>query len=353
VHDFVEQDLGTGFDFVKWWHEEGSGKAINAAENMDAVQVVTIHKSKGLQYPVVIVPFATWKHSIGIREAWLKLDPDVYEGLTEMIVPLSADPAKVIGGDYEETYNRLVAQDVFDSLNMLYVACTRAIERLYIATTDKIENNTIGAIIHDFLVTQADAKADENLYGWGKVEAPLKRKAPAEKAPQEPLTATPWQGRLKMARTAPPAWETNERDARQWGNRVHFVLSQIDSVHDVEPVLLQLKNEGALQEAELTELATIINSVVVHPLLKSSFAPGNRVFNERDILLVDGERKRPDRIVQATNGKITLLDYKTGEPENAHKNQLIGYADLLKDAGMTVGERFLVYLNEEIHVVNV
>ena len=353
VHDFVEQDLGTGFDFVKWWNEDGSGKAINAAENMDAVQVVTIHKSKGLQYPVVIVPFAIWKHSVGIREAWLPLDPAEFEGLEEMIIPLSSDPAKVIGGAYEATYNKLVAQDAFDSLNMLYVACTRAIERLYIATTEKADANTISLMLHDFLAAQASAKAEENRYAWGKTLAPSTGKSAAEKVPQEPLVASQWQTRLKLARTAPPAWETSERDARQWGNRVHFVLSRIDSVHDVEPVLLQLKNEGALHEAELAELSAIINSVVAHPLLKSSFAPGNRVFNERDILLVDGERKRPDRIAQATDGKLTLLDYKTGEPENGHKSQIEAYAALLNEAGLPIAECFLVYLNDEINVVNV
>lgn len=353
VHDFVEQELGTGFDFVKWWYDEASSKAINAAENMDAVQVVTIHKSKGLQYPVVMLPFATWKHSVGIREAWITIDPEEYEGLTEMIIPLSSDPAKIIGGEYEESYNRLVAQDMFDSLNMLYVACTRAVERLYISGYTVPEGNSIGNFLQSFIAAEEGAKAGDNTYRWGEADAPLEKKPASPTLPVQPLVSADWQSRLKLARTAPPAWETNQRDARQWGNRVHFVLSRIDSLHDVEPILRQLQNEGALHPSELEELETIIHAVVAHPQLKSSFAPGNRVFNERDILLTDGERKRPDRIVQNPGGQITLLDYKTGEPENAHKNQLIGYANLLEQAGMPVAERFLVYLNEEIIVVNV
>jgi ATP-dependent exoDNAse (exonuclease V) beta subunit len=351
VYDFVETDLGTGFDFVTWWLEEGSSKAINAAENRNAVQVVTIHKSKGLQYPVVVLPFAIWKHSVGTREAWLQLDPETFEGLSEMIIPLNSEPAPIIGGEYEATYNQLVAQDVFDSLNMLYVACTRAIERLYIGTSDKAEKGSIGEVIHSFCAAEEGAKTDENVYRWGKPAAPIQQETQIENVPLQPLLAADWHGRLTLARTAPPAWETNQRDARQWGNRVHFVLSRVGSVHDVASVLSQLKNEGALHESEIQELDKIINAVLAHPDLTASFAPGNHVFNERDILLPDGERKRPDRIVQHLDGTLTLLDYKTGEPEAAHGKQILGYAALLAEAGFSVSACYLVYLETPTHVV--
>ncbi len=111
IQDFVEKDQGTAFEFVRWWHDTGSGKAISSPDTLNAIQVVTIHKSKGLQYPVVLIPFANWKHHNGTREGWIPLDPDQFEGLEEMIIPISGGDAELIGGNYQKTYEKLHAQD--------------------------------------------------------------------------------------------------------------------------------------------------------------------------------------------------------------------------------------------------
>ena len=351
IHDFVEQDLGTGFDFVKWWHEEGSSTSINAAESMDAVQIVTIHKSKGLQYPVVLLPFAVWKHNVGGSEAWVKLNPAEFEGLDEMILPLSKDKAPIIGGNYEEEYIKLKTQEVFDSLNMLYVACTRAVERLYISFKAKPESNEIGSILQAFLETQAGNKVDEGLYRWGEEMPRAKSETQNIAAEIIPTETKNWQERLKIAHGAPPAWHTHKRDARMWGNRVHFVLSRINTVQDVEKTILQLSHQGTLTHDEIEEITNLINQVINHPQLAKSFANGNVVYNERDILLPTADRKRPDRLVRLNSGETILIDYKTGEKENQHKKQLSNYAELLQQVGVPVDESYLVYINEAVEVV--
>jgi ATP-dependent exoDNAse (exonuclease V) beta subunit len=353
IHDFVEKDNGTDFDFVRWWHDEGYTTPISAAENMDAVQVVTIHKSKGLQYPVVLLPFAKWKNHVGAREAWIELDPDQFEGLEEMIVNVSSKDAHVIGGDYEKEFTKLSGQEVFDSLNMLYVACTRAIERLYINFPDNEKSNNIATFLTAFVEAHEDAKLDEGVYAWGEAGAPLEKEKPTEPVSTTHLDATAWQQRLKLARTAPPAWHTKQRDARDWGNRVHHILAQIESNHDVPNVLQQMQHSGRIPTAELTELQNLITTITTHPTLAKAFAPGNKVYNERDILLPGGERKRPDRICMLANGEVLLLDYKTGAFENKHKKQLKEYATQLAEAGMNVSHKYLVYSAEELEVVPV
>jgi ATP-dependent exoDNAse (exonuclease V) beta subunit len=351
IHDFVETENGTDFDFVQWWHEVGSKKPIRAAENMDAVQVVTIHKSKGLQYPVVLLPFANWQHHIGKREDWIPLDPKQFEGLDEMIVNISARDATIIGGAYEEACDKLTGQEVFDSLNMLYVACTRAVERLYINFPEGGNSNNISAFLTDFIAHNEAAQRTEGIYTWGVEDHDKKVSKNVTTNLVEPLTATAWQERLQLARTAPPAWHTQERDARDWGNRVHHILAQIETSYDLPRVLEKFKQSGRINETEIDELERLITEIVDHPKLKIAFSPGVRVYNERDILMPDGQRKRPDRICMLPSGEVILIDYKTGAVENKHKNQLQEYAIHLADVGLQVTQQYLVYSGEVTHVM--
>ena len=353
IHDFVEQEQGADFDFVKWWNDEGSQKAISAAENMDAVEVATIHKSKGLQYPVVIIPFANWPHTVGTREAWVPLDATQFEGLQEMILPLSNDTADIIGGAYAEINAQSEAQALFDSLNMLYVACTRAIERLIIYTSDKKSDANINSFLLDFAASEELAQQQDGFYKWGAADKPQATTQTLGTLKVKNLVSEPWFDKLRLASTAAPDWEHDEHDARQWGNKVHWVLGKINTAHEVKVVLTNLENSGNIMPEETAKLETLIRAVVTHPQLANAFGGGTKVFNERDILVPDGTRKRPDRLCKLATGAYVLLDYKTGLPEAKHRTQLTGYAKLLEEAGFDIEKRFLVYLNDAIEVVSV
>jgi len=166
----------------------------------------------------------------------------------------------------------------------------------------------------------------------------------------EAVQKTGWQSKVKLALNAPKNWEEKSQDARAWGNRVHFVLSRIKTTADVRPVLHQLKMQGTLQAGELEKLEAMIGEIISHEVLKSSFAAGTKVYNERDIILTDSATKRPDRISILISGELILLDYKTGEEKAEHQKQLSEYAELLKECGFDVAEKHLVYINETISV---
>lgn len=356
VHDFVEIELGTDAEFVGWWQTYGADKPIRSAKSLDAVEVVTIHKSKGLQYPVVIIPFATWQNSQRDNEAWVKLDEETFEGLSEMILPLNKEKASIIGGDYAEKQAEREAQLIFDSLNMLYVACTRAIENLVIFTKPASEKNTsgtIGSFLTDFAAQADAAKREEHLYVWGDHVAKTKKQSPPIQKTTARLITQPWFSKLKLAQSAIPGWENETHDARQWGNKVHWTLSKIETVHDVPLILAQLLQNGSLTQDEGDKITGLINAVVTHPQLADAYKNGIRVYNERDILLPEGTRKRPDRLVQQADDTFILIDYKTGSEEDKHQKQLRAYATLLQEAGFTLHKSLLVYLNEDINVLAV
>jgi hypothetical protein len=115
--------------------------------------------------------------------------------------------------------------------------------------------------------------------------------------------------------------------------------------------LEKFKQSGRINETEIDELERLITEIVDHPKLKIAFSPGVRVYNERDILMPDGQRKRPDRICMLPSGEVILIDYKTGAVENKHKNQLQEYAIHLADVGLQVTQQYLVYSGEVTHVM--
>ncbi len=353
IHNYVESENGNTFGFVSWWEEKGQKTAISAPDQIDAIKVATIHKSKGLQFPVVIIPYVRWRYKENTREAWINLPKENFEGLSEMLVNISKNNAEFIGGEYANAYEELVEQEKFDSLNMLYVACTRAEERLYFCGKIKATDTDIFSVVQKFLETQEKHEIGENEYAWGEKLPPVKGEETIEPNHEEMVNTSGWQSKVKMAITAPKGWQNKIRDARTWGNKVHFILAKIKTSNDVKPVLHALKHQGSLQQDELHDLERMIHSIINHPSLKVGFMPGVKVFNERDVLLPNQTRVRPDRIVQLPNGNVVLVDYKTGEPNKKHQEQLQQYEKALTDCGFRVAEKHLVYSNEELKVLSV
>lgn len=354
LYDYIDKEGGTLYEFTDWWEETGSNKAVSAPDVMNAIQVASIHKSKGLQYPVVIVPYVNWKFVETTREAWLEVDPAQFAGLSQVLVNLSKTNAELVGGAYQEVFNHRVEQEKFDNLNMLYVACTRAEKQLYLgvpqAPASGSNASNISSVIHRFLQNNDAQKVEENQFHWGEKPEGDKM-AFANIDPILPnIKSSGWQNKVQLAHTAPQDWHDQKRDARSWGNLVHFVLAKIESANDVDRTLGTLHMEGTLPQSELEGLKKAIDNVIHHDKLKHLFASDATVYNERDIILADESRKRPDRLVLLANGKMAVVDYKTGEKKNIHNRQIIEYADLLVEAGFHVTEKHIVYINDSITI---
>ena len=115
----------------------------------------------------------------------------------------------------------------------------------------------------------------------------------------------------------------------------------------------QALEEGLINLEQVAEVTGHLNNVLAHPDLQELFIQENTIYNERPILASDGNIHIPDRIEINAAGKLTIIDYKTGIPQENHEYQLDRYTAILKEMELETSERKLVYINQEVTVLTV
>lgn len=331
-------------DFLRDWEVRKDKLAVPARAG-NAITIHTIHKAKGLEYPVVILPFIHWSTSQkGSEPIWLSLDELPYPELEAAGGRIRSAPFNY-SHDFEfaaPVIQRERDLYLIENLNLLYVALTRAIDRQYLWIWGKenksgfsIEN--IGQLLGGYL--QAEGQPLLPLYEFGEKTAPVHE----EKDAGLPVHTLPPRKAFEGKNSLQIKWGPSDASIRE-GNLIHRVFESIESASDLEPVLDALESDGLIPAATRPALEQKIRSVLEHPDLAPLFQAGARVKNEAEILSSHSHTRRPDRVVFLEEG-VYILDYKTGKRRTAHEKQLQDYARLLRQMGYTEVHLFLVYLD--------
>jgi CRISPR/Cas system-associated exonuclease Cas4 (RecB family) len=144
-------------------------------------------------------------------------------------------------------------------------------------------------------------------------------------------------------------WDTEQGKAIVYGNLIHEMLAKIKTKSDISEVVKQYLFKGIITSEYYDELVLIVTKIVTHEKLASYFNQNNTVFNEREILTSEKKIVIPDRLVFDEN-KVTIIDYKTGNPEKKHIQQVNEYASVLENLHFKISEKLLVYIDKEITV---
>ena len=355
VFDFSRKN-NPGFDnFLEWWEEKKSRLTIVMPENMDAIRVLTIHKAKGLEFPVVVYPFANNHLKSSLNSMWVDLKPVVADKLSVAYLPVSK---KLMQTDFRELYEEEMNKSLLDLLNLVYVAMTRASDRLYIfsehAPDKKNEINSIPKLIALFLTDHKLIDNNQNEFEFGK-KASKSRKTDQINVLNElqDFHSYDWRERLLLSTAAPDQWDVENFDKkREYGKMVHLVLSRIHTKNDLDSVLDEFKFRGMINDLERSDLNQYLNKLLESPELKPYFEKDSIIYAEKEIMLPDGKSYRPDRVVFKDSETI-ILDYKTGQQQKKHISQIKQYASILKDMGYQNVKTVLVYVGEENEVVEV
>lgn len=383
-------------DFLEFWENKKDKLAVQITGDIDAVNIMTIHKAKGLEFKVVLYPYADTQlsssHGFTQNEIWIQCadnqDTKDIPYLDAFLLKLSKE--KLTGTSFEHLVEKEENKTRLDVLDIMYVAMTRAKDMLFVYTNDKCPANGYN-LFTDFFADNTDiqhvksdadssdfddyfVKNDEfnvvegeelTTYNYGDINSTLLTINEKDSKSDDvkilelkdgdiaPSTLN-WFEKLKVDPDPTMIWaEKGSFMPEEWGSLVHQILSKIKTIDDAERALRPYVNDGTIDEVQASKLLDTFRKVTDIPELKPAFSADAIVKNEMDIHTYDGRIIRPDRYAETPQGTI-LIDYKTGKAHEEYFNQLQDYmAALMQMNGNQTIKAYLVYLSDEIRLVEV
>lgn len=369
VQEFIVTKSDDLNEFLTYYDLNKSSITISSPEGIDAITITSIHKSKGLEYSVVIIPFANWTHQANYERIW-------YDLSDLPIAEIEFNEHKLA-----YTYGRVAAKEIanepslvnqsmqerhsifLDSLNMMYVAFTRAKQRLHILTTLPDEdsapktkqvyreslaevlvqfaeqNATKKEILPEYLQHEYTEISDYYLLSNSLNARYVSKNLNHQADRNIELHATLFESPEFRISTNSSDLYTQSKTKRSQGEYLHQILAQIRGVKfwmDHQSTIF-----GHLDDM----IRSLVNQVINDPSLGQLFIDEELVFVERDILCPDGLIFRPDRVI-IKSGKSVIIDFKTGKRKDEHLDQIAQYKLLLTQLGHEVAPGILLYLDD-------
>ncbi|RPG64163.1 MAG: hypothetical protein CBE50_002925 [Flammeovirgaceae bacterium TMED290] len=338
----VLQSEETG-SFLEWWKKNGNRK-LNMTQQDNEIQIITIHKSKGLEFDNVILPFFDWSldNLGGSREKIIWVDLKKYDKDFDFIYPIKYFKSEH-DSVFDEYYKNERVKSYEDNINLMYVSFTRPKDNLFILGGGEKRKNI--KTVSDILLRILGPKPGSDQYVFGKI----KKIKSHDKNNLNAIVKYPsysWRKRLIIKTTED---ENLNFEGKSRGDIIHQVLSQIYHLNHFDKKLAIAYDEGLINKKDLE----IISSLKKNKEVIKFFDYKNKSFNEIEILSDNGNTYRLDRVVE-TEKEIYVLDYKTGKiVDYEHKkylNKLDLYISLLKNIydKPIVGHLIYVDLNKVI-----
>lgn len=354
VIDFTRNQSATAHEFLEHWEKKKHELSIVSSENEHAVRIMTIHKAKGLEFPVVIYPYNT--------QIYKQIDPTIWcqtdkiPNSEHVLLPFGKH-LNYLGAQGVQLFNERREELELDNFNVLYVALTRAVEQLYVIT-DAInlkklkEYNSVAAVFAKYLEERGLWSETQSAYSFGNSKRPIIVNATQKtNFKKQNLFTNNLNKQLMASLVSREAmlWESEQEKAIDFGNLIHQIMLKINTKNDVKKVLDATLYNGKINESAYEKLKKMIDTLVNHPQISMLFEARATVLNERKLINHQQELEIPDRVV-FVGGIAHIIDYKTGKHQQSHENQVNQYASSIAQMGHSIGMKVLVYLHEGVEV---
>jgi ATP-dependent exoDNAse (exonuclease V) beta subunit len=327
---------------------------IISPSEINAVEIITIHKSKGLEFPIVIYPYANINiHNDLNPKAWIDFKNEIGFEIKSPLININKD-LEVID---EKLYNTYKKKLEIDNINLLYVVLTRAKNELYILSEKDLDKkgneklNLFSGMFIGYLKEIGIWDSSKNKYEIGDKSNLSTFNDQVKNIQQEKFV---FNSRLKRniitSNKHVESWLQEYDSAQEKGNIFHLIMSEIYSVKDVNIVLNKYYELGEISIIKKEKLKEIIYKIIEDKQLKEFYNPKNKSFNEREIIEKNGKSFIPDRIVFLNDKDIVLIDYKTGTKKSKYINQLKDYEDKLHKIGLNTIKKIIIYVSDDIKI---
>ncbi len=373
VSDFTTKKNASLQEFLEWWNEARTKLSVQLPESLNALRIMTIHKSKGLAFKIAIVPFVNQELTPSAMTApllWVETDNNSHFNHYPLLpVRYKKDMSKSV---FKRHYFNEKLYLYMDLLNVLYVAFTRPEEELFIyaakskntglthagdllwlalnssvQTTDK-EGNTIVPLA-DFL----DSKSLTFRLDTGYIITDTEKYNRTEKVKVTSPETYPnfdYASRISINYSSDEFFiESREFVAERvrYGSLMHKILSEIETYNDVEHAVKSLNYAGFVKTDECESLIEKVKELISRPNISSWFDGSAEVISEQGITTDTGELRIPDRIL-FTDEKVTVIDFKFGEPRPEHTAQITEYLKLIQNIYTIPAEAYLYYAENDM-----
>lgn len=336
--------------FIEWWEDNGKKRSVQLTGALDAVEVITSHKSKGLQYPIVFVPFCNFNMDSRSKPVW-------YQSPFQEGESLPVDyKSELEQTKFASHYQKDIAKWHLESLNVLYVAFTRAENGLFVfcepppSRKEKMYG-TASKLLWAFF-------EKHEIEGWNEGQKvfrigslPVKHREADEQMIQlKSYTSNKWSNKLQVRKTGKAYYDDEVEKSRNEGILLHQILSEIIRHEETAQVLDRYERAMQITAEDRKRYETLINNLWKDETIKGWFSGVGEVKTEVVVLPKDGETKRMDRVV-IDGKKATVIDFKNGQPKSEDNRQLKEYASLLTEMGYEVNGYLLYLKNGEVRAV--
>jgi ATP-dependent exoDNAse (exonuclease V) beta subunit len=363
VLDFFTRERNDLGAFLEWWDMNKLKKSIPVSGSVNAAQVITVHKSKGLQFPYVIIPFCSWSmdhESFKAPNLWVKATEGPFSDSGYLPVRYSSVLANTI---FQSDYHKEFTRSHLDNLNLLYVAVTRAETGMIVTAPDLGSRGfakSIASVLHESIhrseILSQSFDAGQATYSVGEWQTRVETRTLVGETIQLPrYVSSNWREKLVIRHDATHFFEESEdsKDARiNYGIHIHAVLSRIRYMDEIPEALLSMQQDGFITIDERALLEKQLADLLSNERIRSWFSPGWSVKTEVPILLPDGTENRIDRLLVKDRSAI-VIDFKTGERSPSDKQQVLNYIEVLRKMNFPDVEGYLLYVKTgEVNAVS-
>lgn len=357
VLDFYSRERNDLGAFLEWWEDNKHKKSVQVSGEVNAVQILTIHKSKGLQFKYVIIPFCSWgldHDSWQAPNLWISSEQPPFTDAGFLPVKYSSTLQQTFFADHYKTER---IRTYLDNLNLLYVAMTRAEQGLIVMAPHPAVRNSkknvsqilYSSIQQSYAASESWSNSEQELNtGNWSYSAPSRSKVSSDALSLSSYASFRWRDKLVMRQTAKTFFDQPSDDKLEkisYGIYIHTVLSRISYAYEIPDTLERIILEGLITQSQKDSLSLQLQELLTNPQIASWFEAGWEVRTEVPILLPGGSENRIDRLL-LKGKKAVVVDFKTGEPKKADQKQVQDYIDILRKMNFADVEGYLLYIRK-------